>query len=78
MDLVFDPAKLRAARQRASLSQIELAKEIAGARDPRWLKDSLNSWERGRQVPSPANVRSLAEALDIAPGELLSEKAGGK
>lgn len=74
MNYAFDPAKLRAARQLASIGQAELARKIAGDRDPRWMKDTMNSWERGRQVPSAENVRLMAEALGVKPAELMSAK----
>lgn len=74
MNYAFDPAKLREARQLASIGQAELARKIAGARDWRWMKDTMNSWERGRQVPSAANVRAMAEALGVEPAALLSAK----
>jgi transcriptional regulator with XRE-family HTH domain len=74
MEIAFDPKKLREARQLASVSQIELARAIAGDRDVRWLKDTVNSWERGRQVPSHSNVRAMAAALGVEPSALLSAK----
>ncbi len=61
----FRAAELRAARQRAGLSQAELAAGVGvfdGAR--------VRSWERGAEQPSVSRVSRLALALGIDPLEM--------
>lgn len=65
----FDPARLRAARLAAHLTQGALA-EAAGAH----LKE-VREWESGRRVPQVDAVADLARALDITPLDLIQRDA---
>jgi transcriptional regulator with XRE-family HTH domain len=66
-----DPAALRAARQRAGLTQHRVAREldVAGG-------EAVARWERGASEPRPAILRRLAELLGVAPGDLLRRDGG--
>lgn len=61
----FDPARLRAARQAAGLSQGALARAVEVH------ENSVFEWEAGRQVPRIETVAALARALHLSPLELL-------
>ena len=60
---------LRELRDRASLSQEELA-ERAGV-----SRATIADLELGKRKPQPKTRRKLAEALGVAPHELLTEQA---
>jgi transcriptional regulator with XRE-family HTH domain len=61
---------LRIARQRAGLTQQDLADRLG-------IKQSgISLWERGLCVPKPASIARLAKALEIEPSELLRETKG--
>ena len=55
-----DPTELRAARERAGLTQHELARLIGAAGGER-----VSRWELGTSVPRPDFLVKLARALDI-------------
>lgn len=61
-----DPAALRAARQKAGLTQHQVARrlDVAGG-------EAVARWERGASEPKPATLRRLADVLGITPSELL-------
>jgi transcriptional regulator with XRE-family HTH domain len=61
----FDPRRLRAARERAGLTQSALA-EAAQVQPT-----AIAQWETGRRVPQVDTVRALADALRLAPVDLL-------
>jgi transcriptional regulator with XRE-family HTH domain len=61
---------LRLARQRADLTQRQLAK-LAG-----FHQERIAMWEVGECCPLVGSVVRLAEVLDISPGELLRETKG--
>ena len=61
------PAKLRKFRERAFLSQHELAK-MAGL-----AYSTINKLENGREQPRLKTVRVLAKALKINPLELMGD-----
>jgi transcriptional regulator with XRE-family HTH domain len=61
---------LRLARQRADLTQRQLARRAG------FHQDRIATWEIGECCPLVGSVVRLAEALDIAPGELLRETKG--
>lgn len=65
---MVDPAALRAARERAGLTQHELARQVGVAGGER-----LSMWELGTSVPRPALLRRLAAAVGVPPAELLLE-----
>jgi transcriptional regulator with XRE-family HTH domain len=58
--------RLQEWRTRRALSQQELA-DRAGT-----TKANISRIETGQQVPRPATIRKLAEALGIAPDELVT------
>src|SRR5215204_3557407 len=60
---------LREIRERAALSQAELAKEAGIS------KNALGQLERGDFNPRPVTVRKLAEALGVQPSDLWQESA---
>jgi transcriptional regulator with XRE-family HTH domain len=64
----FDPAKLRAARVAAGLSQEKLA---ARMRVPRI---SVVRWEGGHRRPYAGTLAALAEALGLAPDALTTRR----
>ena len=68
---VFDAAALRAARERAGLTQHQLARlvDVAGG-------ERVSRWELGLSVPRPQMVKRLAQALQVDPGQLVPEVAG--
>lgn len=55
-----DPSALRTAREKAGLTQHELARLVGAAGGER-----VSRWERGTSVPRPGFVVNLARALDI-------------
>ena len=55
-----DPSELRAARERAGLTQHELARLVGAAGGER-----VSRWELGTSVPRPDFLVKLARALDI-------------
>lgn len=61
-----DPAALRAARQKAGLTQHQVARrlDVAGG-------EAVARWERGASEPKPATLRRLADVLGVAAGDLL-------
>lgn len=61
---------LRIARQRAGLTQQELADRIGGS------QAQVSGWEGGDSCVRIDSVVRLAEALDIDPGVLLRETQG--
>lgn len=61
---------LRIARQRAGLTQQDLAGRIGGT------QGQVAAWEGGGCCPRIDTVVRLAEALKIDPGELLRETKG--
>jgi transcriptional regulator with XRE-family HTH domain len=61
----FDPHRLRAARERAGLTQSALA-EAAQVQST-----AIAQWETGRRVPQIETVRTLADALRLKPADLL-------
>ena len=61
-----DPSELRAARERAGLTQHELARLIGAAGGER-----VSRWELGASDPRPDFIVRLARALDIPPLRLI-------
>ncbi|MDO9495688.1 MAG: helix-turn-helix transcriptional regulator [Nocardioides sp.] len=55
-----DPSELRAAREKAGLTQHELARLVGAAGGER-----ISRWELGTSVPRPDFLVKLARALDI-------------
>jgi transcriptional regulator with XRE-family HTH domain len=62
---------LRIARQRAGLTQRQLAARLGME-----FKCDISVWETGKQCPRIDTVVRLAKALEIEPGELLRETKG--
>jgi transcriptional regulator with XRE-family HTH domain len=60
------PGRLKAARRRALLGQVELAERIGVA------ASTINRIETGHQTPRLSTVRKLAEALHVTPDELVA------
>jgi transcriptional regulator with XRE-family HTH domain len=56
----IDPSVLRAAREKAGLTQHELARLVGAAGGER-----ISRWELGASVPRPEFLVKLAKALDI-------------
>lgn len=56
----IDPSQLRAAREKAGLTQHELARLVGAAGGER-----ISRWELGTSVPRPDFLVKLARALDI-------------
>jgi transcriptional regulator with XRE-family HTH domain len=63
-------SRLRALRDKASLSQEELA-ELSGV-----SRTTITDLERGKRRPHPKTRRKLAEALGVAPVELMDRENG--
>lgn len=61
-----DPSALRAARERAGLTQHELARLVGAAGGER-----VSRWELGTSQPRPAFLLRLARILDIDVGDLV-------
>jgi len=57
---------LKDLRERALLSQLELARVIGVSHD------TVYSWESGRKQPKPEHRRKLVEALGCSPDDLLA------
>jgi transcriptional regulator with XRE-family HTH domain len=66
-----DPAALRAARERAGLTQHQLARLVGVAGGER-----VSRWELGTSEPRPAILVRLAKVLKLSPMELLDVEAG--
>ena len=62
----LDPSQLRAAREKAGLTQHELARLVGAAGGER-----VSRWELGTSVPRPDFVVKLARPLDIPPHRLI-------
>jgi transcriptional regulator with XRE-family HTH domain len=62
---------LRIARQRAGLTQRQLAARLGME-----FKCDISVWETGKQCARIDTIVRLAEALEIEPGELLRETKG--
>ena len=62
----LDPSQLRAAREKAGLTQHELARLVGAAGGER-----ISRWELGTSVPRPDFVVKLARALDIPTHRLI-------
>lgn len=60
-----DPARLRAAREAAGLSQHQLG-VILGVTNM-----TVYGWETGRRSPHPTRVGAIAEALGVTPADLV-------
>lgn len=61
------PARLRQLREARGLSLEHLARALGVSRQTAWY------WERGRNLPGPANLGRLADVLGVAERDLLSE-----
>ena len=61
-----DPPALRAARERADLTQHELARLVGAA-----CGERISRWELGASQPRPEFVRRLSEALRVSPQALV-------
>ena len=69
----IDPTVLREARERAGLTQLQLATRVGVVGGER-----ISSWERGLSRPrTPAVLHALAKALKVAPVALLVEPPDG-
>jgi len=68
VSVVFDPARLRAARQKTGLSQRAVAARLGrcGA--------AITQYETGTRMPSAAILISLAELYGVKVEELCSER----
>jgi DNA-binding XRE family transcriptional regulator len=64
-------SRLRELRDKASLSQEELA-ELAGV-----SRTTIAELELGKRTPHPKTRRKLAVALGVAPSELMDSETGG-
>jgi transcriptional regulator with XRE-family HTH domain len=64
-------SRLRELRDKASLSQEELA-ELAGV-----SRTTIAELELGKRAPHPKTRRKLAEALGVEPAELMDSETGG-
>ena len=62
----IDPSELRTAREKAGLTQHELARLVGAAGGER-----ISRWELGTSVPRPDFVVKLARALDIPTRRLI-------
>ncbi|HEX7536489.1 MAG TPA: helix-turn-helix transcriptional regulator [Dermatophilaceae bacterium] len=62
----FDQEALRRARERAGLTQHELARRVGVAGGER-----VSMWERGASQPRPELLPPLAAALGLTPADLL-------
>ena len=62
------PARLRQLREARGLSLEQLARTLHVSRQTAWY------WERGRNLPGPANLHRLAEVLGVAERDLLSDR----
>lgn len=65
LDMATAGENIRRARERAVLTQAELA-EIAGIN-----RSSLSMIESGKKKPRPSTIRKLADALGIEPTRLV-------
>lgn len=70
-DALVDPRALRAGRERAGLTQHELARLIGVAGGER-----VSRWERGASAPRPDVLLRIATILDVRPGDLLTPVVG--
>ena len=61
----FDPARLAALRERAVLTQKELAARAGVS------QLAVHNIESGKSEPRPATIRKIARALGVKPQELL-------
>jgi transcriptional regulator with XRE-family HTH domain len=61
----IDPSKLRRARERAALTQAELAARIGGS------ETTVNRLELGKQPARISTLRRIAATLGVEPGDLL-------
>ena len=66
----FDRLALARLRERAVLTQKELAKRA------RISQISVHYIESGKQQPRPSTIRALARALGVRPSELMSVDEG--
>jgi transcriptional regulator with XRE-family HTH domain len=64
-------SRLRELRDKASLSQEELA-ELASV-----SRTTIAELELGKRTPHPKTRRKLAEALGVEPAELMDSETGG-
>ena len=62
----LDPSALRAAREKAGLTQHELARLVGAAGGER-----VSRWELGTSEPRPDFLRRLAEVLKIPTGDFI-------
>ncbi|MFN2319920.1 MAG: helix-turn-helix domain-containing protein [Dermatophilaceae bacterium] len=69
----IDPTVLRVARERAVLTQLQLATRVGVVGGER-----ISSWERGLSRPrTPAVLHALAGVLGVEPAALLADPADG-
>ena len=66
---VLDTARLRAARERAGLSQTEVSTRLQMA------KGACNEWERGAKMPSLERFAALCRLLEVSADHLLGLEA---
>jgi transcriptional regulator with XRE-family HTH domain len=60
------PARLKELRERAGLTQAELAAAVGTS------QGNLSDWESGRREPNLSSLRALAAALKVKPARLIS------
>lgn len=65
----LNTSRLRLARERKGLNQIELSRMLGAA------SGLAGQWERGLKEPSLRNLKALAKALEVSAGWLLDEPA---
>ena len=69
----IDPSVVRVARERAGLTQLQLALRVGVVGGER-----ISSWERGFSRPrTPAVLHALAGALHVTPASLLADPPEG-
>jgi transcriptional regulator with XRE-family HTH domain len=70
-DPIVSPEALRAAREKAGLTQHELARLVGVAGGER-----VSRWERGSSAPRPDVLHRVAAVLGIGPRDLLTPLVG--
>lgn len=79
--MAFSPSKLIAARQAKGWIPSGLARVMWGSMissEGKFVarnRDRISAWESGRNSPSPRYLRRLADALGVAPADLLDGAA---
>lgn len=67
--------KIRQLRKRAKISQEELAAKVGEYSDEPISRQSISGWETGKVIPRTANLKAVAQALEVPLSSLIEDNS---